>query len=67
MYNEQLDKITEICEFYEKAVEGTDQTKAFELLHELQELGSPPEELMRKIQAKQMAAGGGSGGMPFGF
>ena len=68
MYNEQLDKIIEICEFYEKIPSPTadQQTQVFELLHQLQELGSPPDELMRKIQAKQMG-GKMPSGMPFGM
>jgi peroxin-19 len=62
-YNEQLDKITEICAFYEAKPTPEQQTQAFELLHQLQELGSPPEELMQKIQAKQMGSAGGGGGL----
>ena len=52
-YNKQLDKVTEICELFEKA-EETNQPKdeVFELLSQLQELGHPPESLMKHIQEK---------------
>lgn len=54
MYNNQLDKITEICEYYEKnQSSAADQAKSFELLSQLQDLGSPPEDLMKKIASKQ--------------
>ncbi|TNV79643.1 hypothetical protein FGO68_gene12001 [Halteria grandinella] len=63
MYNAQLEKITEICTFYEANPQPSadQQTQAFELLHQLQELGSPPDELMRKIQEKQLGSGAGAG------
>ena len=58
-YNQQLDKVTEVCELFEKQ-EG-DKSKQpegiFDKLHELQELGHPPEELMKKVQEAQVASG----------
>ena len=64
-YNKQLDKVTEICELYENdekaATEKTSSGKdgredVFELLSQLQELGHPPEELMKQIQEAQGGA-----------
>ena len=54
-YNNQLDKITEICNFYESSASQSEaeQSKVFELLAQLQELGSPPDDLMKKIAEKQ--------------
>lgn len=53
-YNNQLEKITEICKFYEDNPEmsSATQSKAFELLAQLQDLGSPPDDLMKKIADK---------------
>ena len=57
-YNNQLDKITEICNFYESSASQSEaeQSKVFELLAQLQELGSPPDDLMKKIADKQFTA-----------
>lgn len=54
--NKQLDKIQEICALYDKN-NGEDSTQVFELLAQLQELGQPPQELMKKIAASQFGAG----------
>ena len=53
-YNAQLDKITEICGFYESPEGDKPETQShvFELLAQLQELGSPPDDLMKKIAEK---------------
>lgn len=49
-YNKQLDKVTEICELFEKAdAENQPKDEVFELLSQLQELGHPPESLMKHI------------------
>lgn len=52
-YNKQMDKINEICKLYEdeQAAAGAqqDQGTIFELLSQLQELGTPPEDLMKKV------------------
>ena len=49
-YNKQLDKVTEICALFEK--DGEPKDEVFELLSQLQELGHPPETLMKHIQEK---------------
>ena len=72
-YNKQLDKIVEICAVYE-AKEGAtvevgadgkpqDDGKVFELLAQLQELGTPPQDLMKKIG--DPFGGAGAQGNPF--
>ena len=50
-YNRQLDKVIEICEHYEQNSEEGNP-RALELLGELQELGSPPEALLKIIAGK---------------
>ncbi len=50
-YNKMLDIITQIVAFYDSNTDG-DNAKALKLLEEMQELGSPPEELMQKIASK---------------
>ncbi len=40
-YNKQLEKITEICDTF-SITDSKDSTKIFEMLGELQELGTPP-------------------------
>ena len=55
-YNKQLDKINEICALYEKN-NGEDSTQVFEMLSQLQELGQPPQELMKKIATTQFGQG----------
>ena len=64
-YNKQVDKIDEIVKFYETSEDKDNNPKAFELLGELQELGSPPEDLMKKIAGKQFANTPASGESPF--
>ncbi len=66
-YNLQLDKITEICDFYESpdGAKPENQQHVFELLAQLQELGSPPDDLMKKIAEKQSAGGVPSFGSMF--
>ena len=54
-YNNQLDKVTEICELFESEAinkEMNNKEKVFELLGQLQELGHPPDSLMKHIQDK---------------
>ncbi len=57
-YNKQLDLIESICGVYDK--EGDNQDKVFVLLNQLQELGSPPQELMKTLGEATM------GKNPFG-
>ncbi|CDW87143.1 UNKNOWN [Stylonychia lemnae] len=47
-YNKQHDKIQEICKVYEDN-KSEDSNLVFELLSQLQELGSPPQDLMKKV------------------
>ena len=54
-YNNQLDKVTEICDLFESETINKDMNnkeKVFELLGQLQELGHPPDSLMKHIQEK---------------
>ena len=51
-YNKQLDKVTEICDLFEKSESDQPKDEVFELLSQLQELGHPPESLMKLIQEK---------------
>ena len=49
-YNKQLDKVTEICsEFESGAQDDKQQEKVFDLLSQLQELGHPPEDLVKDL------------------
>lgn len=51
-YNLQLDKITEVCMLFEKEESKENKVSSdviFEHLGKLQELGHPPEELMKKV------------------
>jgi hypothetical protein len=75
-YNKQLDKVTEICDLFEKSESDQPKDEVFELLSQLQELGHPPESLMKLIQekygtGKPMGTAGamppGMGGMPPGM
>ena len=48
-YNKQLDKVTEICDLFDKDGE-VNSDSIFEKLNQLQEFGQPPQELMTKVQ-----------------
>ena len=53
-YNNQQDKVNEICSLFEKQEQNGQQSNQqpdgiFEKLTELQALGHPPEELMKKV------------------
>ena len=50
-YNNQMDKLTEICKLYEEqdGDENKNKDKIFDLMRELQELGQPPEDLVKKL------------------
>lgn len=50
-YNNQLDVINKICDKFENDAE--DQEGVIKLLEELQEHGSPPDEMLTKIQEHQ--------------
>jgi peroxin-19 len=51
-YNKQLDKITELCELFEKSDSNEPKEEVFDHLAQLQELGTPPDSLMKLIKDK---------------
>ena len=49
-YNQQLDKVNEICELFEKNGDtNTQPDGVFDMLTQLQALGYPPEDLVKKV------------------
>ena len=58
-YNGQLDKVTEICALYEEQDKAGDQDKnkdkIFDKMRELQELGQPPEDLIKTLHNPENA------------
>lgn len=67
-YNKQLDKVTEICQLFENDNKSQNQEEIFALLSQLQEMGHPPEDLMKKVQEMSgvdpNASGAGAQGNP---
>lgn len=67
-YNNQLDKVSEICQLFENENKDKNQEEIFNLLQQLQEMGHPPEELMKLVQEKSgvdpNAPGAGAQGNP---
>jgi len=55
-YNKQLDKIEDICKMFESS-NGESTDAIFEQMAQLQELGQPPQDLMRKIGEKTLNDG----------
>ena len=57
-YNQQLDKVTEICCEFEKSEGDQIKDDIFEKLNQLQELGHPPDDLMQKIHPQPVPSEG---------